>query len=94
MGHNTHVQTTDERILKNGTAYITDVGLCGASNGVIGMDISSSLNRLVTSLPERFDVAPMGEAELNGVSLLINTKTGCAESIERIRYITDVSEVN
>jgi len=92
IGTHTHVQTADEKIMDCGMAYITDVGFCGAYDGIIGMDKESSLKRLVTCLPERFDIAPLGKAELNAVRMIINSNTGCAEKIERIKYITDVSE--
>lgn len=93
VGTHTHIQTADEKILKNKAAYITDVGFCGATNGVIGMDVESSLKRLTTSLPERFDVAPVNEAELNGVEIFINKTSGKAEKIKRIKYITELKEV-
>jgi metallophosphoesterase (TIGR00282 family) len=93
IGTHTHVQTADEKILQNGTAYITDAGFCGASEGIIGMDKESSLKRLITSLPEKFDVAPIGKTELNGIKLLIDTESGHAKSIERFKYETNFSEV-
>jgi metallophosphoesterase (TIGR00282 family) len=92
IGTHTHIQTADERIMKYGMAYISDVGFCGAYDGVIGMDKESSLKRLITGLPERFDIAPMGKTELDAVRMSINTSTGCAEKIERIKYFSDVSE--
>ena len=94
VGTHTHVQTSDEKILKKGCAYITDVGFCGASEGVIGMDCESSFKRLSTGLPERFDVAKKGKTELNAVKILINKQTGRAQSIKRIKYLKDYSEVN
>ena len=94
FGTHTHVQTADERILKNGCGFISDAGLCGAIDGVIGMDYATSFKRLRTSLPERFDVAPANEAELNGVRILVNTKSGKTEKIERIKYKSFISEVN
>ncbi len=87
VGTHTHVQTSDEKILQNGCAYITDAGFCGAANGIIGMDIKSSHKHLKTGLPERFDVAPLDIAELNGVVISIDKNTGRSSSIERIRYI-------
>lgn len=92
LGTHTHVPTADEKILNNGCAYITDVGFCGASNGVIGMDFASSFKRLKTNLPERFDVAPFGPTELNGVKILINKVSGKVKSIKRIKFTTDISE--
>lgn len=89
LGTHTHVPTADEKILKNGCAYVSDVGFCGASNGIIGMDIESSLKRLTTCLPERFDVAPMDVAEVNGVVVKVDTATGKAVDIKRIKYVTE-----
>ena len=57
FGTHTHVQTADERILTNGTAYITDIGMTGPKDSVIGMDIEASIKRFVTSLPERYKLA-------------------------------------
>jgi len=56
VGTHTHVQTADEKIINSKTAYITDAGMCGSANGVIGMEYASSLSRLITSVNTRFDV--------------------------------------
>jgi metallophosphoesterase (TIGR00282 family) len=92
IGTHTHVQTADEQIMEHGMGYISDAGFCGASDGVIGMDKESSLKRLLTGLPERFDVAPGGKTELNAIRMLINKSSGCTEKIDRIKYFTEVSE--
>lgn len=94
VGTHTHIQTSDEKILFNGAAYITDVGYCGAYHSIIGMDINNSIKRLITNIPERYDVAPVDKAELNGIKLLINVETGRTEKIERIKYIDEISEVS
>jgi len=94
IGTHTHIQTSDEKIMECGMAYITDVGYCGASHSVIGMDIASSLKRFTTCLPERYEVALTGKAHVNGVRILIDPQTGCAEKIERIKYFTEINEVN
>ena len=65
FGTHTHVQTADEKILEKGTAYITDIGMTGPKNSVIGMDIDASVKRFVTTLPEKYKVAK-GETMLNG----------------------------
>ncbi|MFH0703111.1 MAG: TIGR00282 family metallophosphoesterase [bacterium] len=93
IGTHTHIQTADEKFLENNTAYITDVGCCGASKSVIGMDIETSVKRLKTGLPVRFEVASLDESQINAVRILIKAKTGCAEKIERINYFIKVSEV-
>lgn len=81
FGTHTHVQTADETII-NGMAYITDAGFCGSPDGVIGMDYSTSLRRLSTSLPERYEIAESGLAQLNGIEVLINKKN--AIQVKRI----------
>lgn len=86
IGTHTHVQTADEKIINDKTAYITDAGFCGDTNGVIGMDYETSLRRLITSLPERFEVADTKELQLNGVNITVDSNTGCALKIERINY--------
>lgn len=84
FGTHTHVQTADETIINDQTAYITDVGFCGASSGVIGMDYSTSLNRFLTGIPERYDVAEGNISQVNAVEVEINPKTGQAIAIRRI----------
>lgn len=91
IGTHTHVQTADEKILENGAAYITDVGFCGASKSVIGMDIEDSIKRLLTSLPVRFEVTPADEVQINGVELVINAKTGRASNIKRINEVFNLN---
>lgn len=86
FGTHTHVQTADEQII-NGMAYITDVGFCGSSDGVIGMEYATSLKRLSTSLPERYEIAQNGISQINGVEVLINGKS--ATQIKRINIYVD-----
>ena len=71
FGTHTHVQTADEEITEKGTAYITDLGMTGPKNSVIGMDVKVSIKRFVTSLPERYKLAE-GNAILNGCIFEIN----------------------
>ena len=91
LGTHTHIQTADERILEDSCAYITDAGFCGDSDGVIGMEYEASVNRLITNIPDRLDVAASGNSEVNGVIVTVDTLTGKAESIERIskKYISE-----
>ena len=86
FGTHTHVQTADENIL-NGMAYITDAGFCGAYDSVIGMEYSTSLKRLSTSLPERYEIAENGLTQINGVEVLIDRTR--ATQIKRINLIVD-----
>ena len=83
FGTHTHVQTADEKIL-NGTGYITDAGFCGTVDGVIGMEYQTSLNRFLKGIPERYDVAEGGSAQINAVEVLVNPYTGSSASIKRI----------
>lgn len=83
FGTHTHVQTADEKIY-NSTAYITDAGYCGASNSIIGMDISSSLCRLTSLLPSRYEIPVINETTINGVLLSVNQTTGIPTKINRI----------
>ena len=82
-GTHTHVQTADEKITKNGTGYITDIGMTGPINSVIGMDVKASIKRFVTSLPEKYKLAE-GEAMLNGCVFEIDDKTNKTVSIKRV----------
>lgn len=83
FGTHTHVQTADEKIMKNGTAYITDLGMTGPIESIIGMNIDSSIKRFETSLPEKYKVAE-GEAMLNGCIFEINDNTNKVTNIKRI----------
>ena len=84
LGTHTHVQTSDERILPGGTAFQTDVGMCGPWDGVIGMKKESALERFLTGRPAPFEVAN-GDAVLQGAVVDIDDQTGRARSIVRIR---------
>ena len=93
LGTHTHVQTADEKIINDYTAYITDAGFCGASDSVIGMCYESSVKRLMTSIPERFDIDENPVVELNAVSMSFDAVSGQAQSIERILFKKNISEV-
>lgn len=84
VGTHTHVQTADERILPKGTAYISDVGMTGPYDGILGMDREVVLKRFLTSLPVRFEVPTTGRTQLSGVLIQLDDKTGLAKSIKRI----------
>ena len=78
-----HVQTADEKILDKGTAYITDIGMTGPEKSVIGMDISASIKRFETTLPERYKLAE-GKNMLNGCIFEINDRTNQIEKVIRV----------
>ena len=82
-GTHTHVQTADEQILPNGTAYITDLGMTGPRDSVIGMDIQVSFKRFETTLPEKYKLAE-GECMLNAVEFEVDEKTNKVTEIKRI----------
>ena len=84
MGTHTHVQTADERILPKGTAYITDLGMTGPYDSVIGRKVDQILARFLSQMPVRFEMASE-DIQLHGVVLDIDEKTGKANSIERIQ---------
>ena len=83
IGTHTHVQTADQQVLPGGTAYITDVGMCGPVNGIIGMDSSNVVKKFVYNVPVRFEPAK-GAAQLNAVLIEADDVTGRAISVERI----------
>lgn len=83
VGTHTHVQTADERILPNGTAYITDVGMTGPYDGILGVDREAVLKKFLTSLPVRFEIAE-GRTQLSGVVIDLDSQTGKAKDIKRI----------
>lgn len=83
-GTHTHVQTADERILPGGTAYITDLGMTGPRDSVIGANKELVLNRFITQLPQRLEVAT-GLYQFNGVLIDIDEASGEATSIIRIQ---------
>jgi len=84
LGTHTHVQTSDERVLDEGTAYITDVGMTGPLASVIGIRKQVALDRLLTQIPWKFDVATE-EIELQGVVIEVDSKTGKSQNIQRIK---------
>lgn len=82
VGTHTHVQTADEKILPGGTAYITDLGLTGVTDAVIGSDPGKSIERQLTQLPIKSEIAE-GEAHIQGVAIEVEAATGKAVSITR-----------
>ncbi len=89
LGTHTHVMTADDKIMLNGTAFISDVGMCGSSDSIIGMNKEPILKRFVTQLPERFEPANEGRGLFNAVVMKIDAETGKATSIKRLSIMTD-----
>lgn len=94
VGTHTHVQTADERVLPNGTAFITDLGMVGALNSSLGMKTDSIIKHFMTQMPSRFMVETEGPILLNGVCIEVDTATGKALSIERIRIVDDAIKID
>ena len=88
LGTHTHVQTADERILE-GTAYITDAGMCGPRDSVIGVRREQVIRRLLTRMPVKFEVAG-GPVLVQGVVIDIDAATGQAQSIRRLQELYDI----
>ncbi len=91
-GTHTHVQTADERILPNGTAYITDVGMTGPHDSIIGVDPRPALKRFLDGMPAKFDTAT-GNPRLNAIIVTADPATGRAHTIERVDLSTDDVDV-
>lgn len=85
VGTHTHVTTADEKVLEGGTAYITDVGMCGPIGSVLGMDRNVILERFRTTMPTKFEVAD-GPGVISGVVIGVQRETGRANSIARITF--------
>lgn len=89
VGTHTHVQTADESISLRGTAYLTDAGMTGPHDSIIGMQKGPSLGRFLTGMPKRFSTA-VNDVKLSGVVIRVNPENGEAEYIERIREDFDL----
>ena len=85
FGTHTHVQTADEQILPKGTAYITDVGMSGPMNGILGVESEIIITRFLTHMPARFIVAN-GDVRAHGAVIDLDDSTGLAKRIERIVF--------
>ncbi|OQA04395.1 MAG: hypothetical protein BWY68_00350 [bacterium ADurb.Bin400] len=86
FGTHTHVQTADDRLLPNGTAYVTDVGMCGPINSVLGIKKEIIIEKFLTQLPKSHKVAS-GESIFNAILVEINTESGRAQSLKRISRV-------
>ena len=88
VGTHTHVQTADEQILSGGTAYITDVGMTGPHDSIVGVDKDAALGRFLTGMPAKFEPAT-GNPKLHAVVVTADERTGKATAIERISLSAD-----
>lgn len=84
FGTHTHIQTADEEVLGKGTAYITDLGMSGPYDSVIGQNKENIIKRFLTSMPQKFEVAK-DNVYLSGIIVDVDEKTGRAKSIARVR---------
>ena len=89
FGTHTHVQTSDEEILPNGTAYITDIGMCGAVYSVLGVKPEIAIKRMKNKIPLRFEHDNFGPSKIECVYFDIDEITGKALDIKRLRFIFD-----
>ena len=87
MGTHTHVQTNDDRILNGGTLFITDVGMCGALDSIIGVKKEAPIERFLTGMPRRFEVAKSGTMMLNGFLFDIDDKYKNIKEFKKINYL-------
>ena len=83
-GTHTHCQTSDETVFPNGTAYITDLGMTGPKDSVLGREVAPVVKKFLTGTPQKFDVAK-GNPTLEGIIVDVDMRSGKANSIERIR---------
>jgi metallophosphoesterase (TIGR00282 family) len=88
VGTHTHVQTADERILPRGTAFLTDAGMTGPHDSIIGVEVGPALGKFLSALPARFETAS-ANPRLNAVLVDADEKTGLATGIERLNYSLD-----
>ncbi len=84
IGTHTHIQTADEQLLPKGTAYITDAGMVGPRDSVLGMQTQTALNRFLYGINEKFEVVETGDVDLCGCLITIDDATGKATAIQRI----------
>lgn len=89
LGTHTHVQTNDARILPNGTAYMSDVGMCGAANGVLGFSKETVIAKTIFGSDQRFEINNDDQEMINGVVLDIDEQTKLCKNIIIIRLIGD-----
>lgn len=92
IGTHTHVPTADERISHEGTAYLTDAGMTGPHDSIIGMEKGPSLGRFLTGMPKRFATAS-GNVRIQGVIVRMDSESGIAKHIERYSREFDLAEV-
>ena len=91
IGTHTHVMTADERILPDGTSFISDIGMVGAHDSIIGMNKDQILKRFITQMPEKFEPTEKGTGLFNAILLKIDSSSGKAKEIKRIVKVVEES---
>lgn len=89
IGTHTHIQTSDEKILPEGTGYITDAGMTGPYSGILGIDRHVIIDKFLKHMPIRFEVAK-GQVQLNGIIFDVDENTGKTTAIERLSIVSDI----
>lgn len=87
LGTHTHIPTADWKITKGGTAYVSDIGMCGPTDSVIGLNKEQIIKQYLTQIPQKKIIPETGEAEINAIYLEIDENTGKATKIEKIHRI-------
>ena len=85
FGTHTHVQTADEQVLPRGSGYITDLGMCGPQNGIIGTSAEDVISRFRTMMPTRFHLA-VGSIRAHGAIFSLDTNSGKVTSVKRVAF--------
>lgn len=93
VGTHTHIQTADERVLPQGTAYITDLGMAGSLNSMLGMKKEPIIQNFITQMPTKFEVDTAAPGLMSGVWIDVDTDTGLALDIQRLRVIDNDLQV-
>lgn len=91
VGTHTHVQTADSRVLPKGTAFLTDLGMCGAYDSIIGTDVQAVLDHQLTAMPLKHIIPEQGPAQVNGAILDVDPKTGRALKLLPFSEVVEVS---
>ena len=90
FGTHTHVPTADAHVLPGGTGYVTDLGMCGAHDSVIGFEKKSSIERCMETSDKPYELLDFGSVELNGIIAVLDSETGKALTLDRIRRIVEI----
>lgn len=90
VGTHTHVQTADERILPKGTAFMTDLGMCGPLDSIIGVKKDIIIQNMLTQMPIKYEIEAKGPGVISGVCIDIESHTGIALNIQKIRIVDPI----